>query len=583
MAGVYQRSISQYQIETEPLRLLKKKDQEFIWNGEQQQAFEKLKKDLCLLPILGQPDFSLVFELHCDAATKAGIAVILCQRYENTPYPLAYASRSLTPAEQNYLVQELECLAVVFGFKKFRQFLECGSFLVYTDHSSLQWVLNTKEDKQASIWRWCMFLQSYDFKVIYVPGKTNQAADALSRHPLPATIQTLQQINWIQEQEKDKNIQDIKKQSKKNPSFIVNKNILYKVVKNNRDVTKNHLYVVVPKEKTQDIIKEFHDSAFAGHFSYLKTRSKILQNRFWWKDMDKQIKQYCSNCKHCQEVKCSKNNNMENLGKTNGVHPFQRVAIDFWGPLPEALFDNNKYRYILVIIDTYTKFVELYTVASTSSEEIARTFHHNFILKHGVPEENLYTPAYHPQSNEIVERFMATLRRMILSYTEQDIIKDEWNKDLRLIQFVYNNTVHSSTGFTPFFLVHGRHPRTPLITADENKIYDHYQSPPQEFAIDLQQRLNCAFEMVDHFLNAKQTQTQANPFQVGQQVLVFNQSLSTKKKPRKLMFDWIGSFLVTSTNSKSSVDLKNINTNKIIKNIHVSRIKIFKQSNLAQA
>lgn len=178
---------------------------------------------------------------------------------------------------------------------------------------------------------------------------------------------------------------------------------------------------------------------------------------------------------------------------------------------------------------------------------------------------------------------MATLRRMILSYTEQDIIKDEWNKNLRLIQFVYNNTVHSSTGFTPFFLVHGRHPRTPLITADENKIYDHYQSPPQEFAIDLQQRLNCAFEMVDHFLNAKQTQTQANPFQVGQQVLVFNQSLSTKKKPRKLMFDWIGSFLVTSTNSKSSVDLKNINTNKIIKNIHVSRIKIFKQSNLAQA
>ncbi|KAG1136063.1 hypothetical protein G6F37_013014 [Rhizopus arrhizus] len=220
--------------------------------------------------------------------------------------------------------------------------------------------------------------------------------------------------------------------------------------------------------------------------------------------------------------------------------------MDFWGPLPEALCDNKKHRYILVIIDTYTKFVELYTVSSTSSEEVARTFHYNFILKHGVPEEvlqdngppfssifhahltellgskNLYTPAYHPQSNGIVERFMLTLRRMILSYTEQDMIKDEWNKHLRLIQFVYNNTVHSSTRFTPFFLVDGRHPRTPLITAKENQIYDHYKSLPQELATDLQQRLNCAFKMVDQFLNDKQTQTQANPFQAGQKVLVFN-------------------------------------------------------------
>ncbi|KAG1136672.1 hypothetical protein G6F37_012203 [Rhizopus arrhizus] len=164
MAGVYQRFISQYQIKTEPLRLLKKKDQAYIWTSAQETAFQQIKSDLCLLPTLKQPNFAITFELHCDAATKAGIAVILCQRHEDNPYPLAFASRSLSPAEKNYSVQELECLAVVFGIKKFRQFLECGFFLVFTDHSSLQWVLNTKEDKQARIWRWCMFLQAYDFQ-----------------------------------------------------------------------------------------------------------------------------------------------------------------------------------------------------------------------------------------------------------------------------------------------------------------------------------------------------------------------------------------------------------------------------------
>ncbi|KAI8875678.1 hypothetical protein K501DRAFT_161069, partial [Backusella circina FSU 941] len=54
------------------------------------------------------------------------------------------------------------------------------------------------------------------------------------------------------------------------------------------------------------------------------------------------------------------------------------------------------------------------------------------------------------------------LRRMILTYTDQETIRNEWQKYLRLIQFIYNNTMHSSTGFTPFYLVYGRHPRTPL-------------------------------------------------------------------------------------------------------------------------
>ena len=289
MAGVYQRFISQYQLKTEPLRELKKKDQEYNWGPKQEAAFQQIKQDLCLLPTLKQPDFTRKFELHCDAATKAGIAVILCQRYDDHPYPLAFASRSLSPAEKNYSVQELECLAVVFGIKKFRQFLECGFFLIYTDHSSLQWVLNTKEDKQARIWRWCMFLQAYEFQVIYVPGRTNQAADALSRHTLPPGIQAVNTFDWVQLQDNDEKIQQMKSEIHKHSSLALINRIVYKVIPQAKNVSKNNLLVVVPKAVVQDILKQYHDSSFGGHFGYKKTKAKILQNKLWWSNMEEDI------------------------------------------------------------------------------------------------------------------------------------------------------------------------------------------------------------------------------------------------------------------------------------------------------
>ncbi|KAI8883250.1 hypothetical protein K501DRAFT_152080, partial [Backusella circina FSU 941] len=118
--------------------------------------------------------------------------------------------------------------------------------------------------------------------------------------------------------------------------------------------------------------------------------------------------------------------------------------------------------------------------------------------------------------------------------------------------------VHTSTGFTPFFLIHGRHPITPLVVTKENSIFEHYKSPPQEFALQLQERLNCVFDMVDEYFTKKLINNKENPFSIGQKVLVFNQALTTKKKPRKLMFDWIGPLIVTKVNSRSSVDLKNI-------------------------
>ncbi|KAG1035280.1 hypothetical protein G6F43_013258 [Rhizopus delemar] len=188
-----------------------------------------------------------------------------------------------------------------------------------------------------------------------------------------------------------------------------------------------------------EVIQQHHESLFGGHFGYKKTKARILQGKMWWRNMEEDIKKHCSSCQECQICKGSKTHQYQE-GSTNGSFPFQRVTVDFLGPLPTVA---SGHRYILVVIDTYMKFVELYPVQSTSGEDVAKVFYNNYILKHGIPQEvlqdngppfssmfhaqltkllgaqNLFTPAYHPQANGSVERFMATLRRMILTYTDQ--------------------------------------------------------------------------------------------------------------------------------------------------------------------
>nr|GFB33402.1 reverse transcriptase domain-containing protein [Tanacetum cinerariifolium] len=119
------------------------------------------------------------FELMCDASDFA-VGAVLGQSVEKHFQPIYYASKTMTQAETNYTTTEKEMLAVVYAFEKFRSYLIMNKIIVYTDHSALKYLFAKKVAK-ASLLRWILLLQEFNFKVIDTKGAENYAADHLSR------------------------------------------------------------------------------------------------------------------------------------------------------------------------------------------------------------------------------------------------------------------------------------------------------------------------------------------------------------------------------------------------------------------
>ncbi|GJT50271.1 putative reverse transcriptase domain-containing protein [Tanacetum coccineum] len=155
-------------------KLTQKKIQ-FVWGDKQEAAFQLLKQKLCSAPILALPEGSEDFIAYCDASKK-GLGAVLMQREK----VIAYASRQLKIHEKNYTTHDLELGAVVFALKIWRHYLYGTKCTVFTDHKSLQHILDQKELNMRQR-RWLELLSDYDCDIRYHPGKANVVADALSR------------------------------------------------------------------------------------------------------------------------------------------------------------------------------------------------------------------------------------------------------------------------------------------------------------------------------------------------------------------------------------------------------------------
>ncbi|KAM2116809.1 hypothetical protein ACFX1Q_010023 [Malus domestica] len=130
-------------------------------------------------PIIRPPDWSIPFELMCDASDYA-LGAVLGQRKDKQPHVIYYASRTLNDAQLNYSTTEKELLAVVFALDKFRSYLLGTKVIIYTDHAALKYLLTKKEAKPRLI-RWMLLLQEFDIEIRDKKGSENVVVDHLSR------------------------------------------------------------------------------------------------------------------------------------------------------------------------------------------------------------------------------------------------------------------------------------------------------------------------------------------------------------------------------------------------------------------
>jgi transposase InsO family protein len=182
--GWYRKFIPHFAELAVPLIKLTKKNVVFKFDNECEKSFEILRKALITEPVLKQADINKDYMLETDASDKAISAVLLQEDSNGDKHPIAYASKTLNPAQINYSTSEKECLALVWGLEHFNSYIEGHSFTCLTDHRALTYLIGSKESNNQRLTRWILRLQPYNLKVKYVKGTDNNTADLLSRPDL---------------------------------------------------------------------------------------------------------------------------------------------------------------------------------------------------------------------------------------------------------------------------------------------------------------------------------------------------------------------------------------------------------------
>lgn len=520
-ANFYRRFIRDFAKQSAPLTRLTRKDTSFVWSEECQLAFDSLKAAFTSADLLRYFDPAKPIIIETDASDFA-IAAILSQPSEDTLHPVAFYSRKMDPAELNYEIHDKEMLAIVAAFKEWRHYLEGAqhTITVMTDHRSLEYFTTSKKLNQRQA-RWSLFLTAFDFKITYRPGKQGAKPDALTRRPdyrsspdlpdidhhnylpllkpgqlLMGTIGTTTITTNLNDQiiaayphdpYTAKLLTELAESPAPNGSTITldSKGLLY-----------HHQAIIIPdaEDLRLQLVKECHDSPAAGHPGQQKTYDLVSRN-YWWPKMKDFVHQYVNSCDTCQRTKVPRHKPYGQL-KSLPVppFPFSSISMDFIEQLPTS----NNYTAILVVVDRLTKLaIFIPTTNEVTAEGLASLYLHHVWRHHGLPESiisdrgsefnsrfwksltrlldinQIFSTAYHPQTDGQTERVNQTLEQYLRSYTNYQ--QSNWSDLLPLAEFAYNNSVHSSTGITPFFANKGYHPCANLGPASITT-----NSPPAE-------------------------------------------------------------------------------------------------------
>ena len=612
LVNYYRRFIKGCSLIALPLTELTKKNVRFRWTESQRQAFQKLKSILTSSRVMAHPNPNKLFEIRIDASEKAIGGVL-----EQEGRPVAYISKVLNSAEQNYVTHEQEILALIIALQKWRVYLENKSFKVYSDSTFVTQLQNIKQPSKRQL-RWIQILDQYHYEIAHVKGKENVVADALSRKNGDEDLMSLgvSSVNFDNDliemikrgYQNDEYFREMYKELSLNETSLKYKNFLMKEELLYFKTPEQHLRICVPRLKHIHLIllKEYHDSLLGGHQGISRTE-EMLQRNFYWPHMHKTICQYIKSCDSCQRSKISTE---KTAGLLNPlpipVGLWKTVSMDFITKLPKSKRGNDA---ILVVVDKLSKMIVTVAMKEATSENpeiVAQLFFEQVFRHHGMPNVIIsdrdprfvslfwkglmnvmdtklaMTTAHRAQADGQTERMNQSLKTMIRQFVNYK--QDNWDDLLYGLEFVYNNHKNMSTGQSPFMLNYGFHPKIPGTLLQEN---DNVQPKDiSTFMEKRQQMVKTAQDALQDSLNVQAQQANKHKrdvvFNVGDQVLLSTQDLnlaSDSERSKKLTDRFCGPFEILERIGESAYKLKLPPTMECVPTFNVDRLKLYVEPN----
>ena len=493
LGSYYRRFIPGFANVAAPLYALTT-EAEWNWTEECQKVFEALKTAIVEGVVLDHPDFSRPFIVDTDAS-EIGMGAILSQEDEEGRERIVMVdSRKFNRAESKWHIREKEALGIIWALEKFRPFVLGTEFVVRTDHSSLKWLL---EAKTGRLERWALRLSEFTpFKIVHRSGVKHSNVDAFTRvfaesdcvpdHHVAGAVTLLEPIFpeakvWIEAQKEDKSCQRMRELCK----TVERKGLLGMG-------RRNAWRPILPRSLVKDVARKFHESVLGAHLGARKVLS-VLSRKVIISGGMKLVKEIIRGCLACAQRKPPKQR-LGHMASKPPRYPWETVAMDFCGPYATT---ESGMRYVLVLVDHFTKWVELVPTTDMQAITVVRVFYQRVICQHGVPGrllsdngpqfrsalvealckyfgmDKVYSSAYYPQGDGYAERMMRTMNNSLSVLCREDPYR--WDEYIPGLQFAYNSSAHEALGYSPFEMNTGRVPRLPgeVVTLDGPREWEH--------------------------------------------------------------------------------------------------------------
>ena len=583
---------------------------------EMRSSFTELKSRLVQAPVLAYPRFHSdePFILDTDWSQESGtIGGVLSQVQDGKERAILYGAKKLAKSQDNYAPTKGELTALLHFVKAWKYYLRHRPFIFRTDHKPLL-ALKTMEPQDNHMSRMLDTLANYDAHPVYRPGKSHGNADALSRAPhvqqeVPPEqpVGTDDEVLGIQalggrmerenlhpyspeelsrKQDEDEDLRIVKRwvRGTSPPSKLEVRSAspeaqIYASQIDQLSVDRHGVLrysspedetpvhrLCVPADLQRTIIRNAHEGT--GHFAVEKV-VELLSRRFYFPHMRKMVDLVLKGCQSCQRKGQTTTAQKAILVSPSDGYPFQRICLDFVGPLPLTRRGNE---YILTIRDSFTRWLEAIPLRRANSETVARILEKEVFCRYGFPDSihsdqgsqftsqffheltqalgirATTTPAYNPKSNPVerAHRDLGNILRAVKA--EQNCT---WEEALPEAVMAMNVTVNRSTGFSPYCLLFGRDANLPLDIIFGPPTRE--DAPPgstyEQYVRDLKGRMKAAIEEARDGMKravSRQRQAyhgQAKTFEAGTQVLLFCPPVKPGTS-RKFASHWTGPWTI---------------------------------------